>query len=96
MNKLVFLFCWISFSTVFAQNSKRIFEKVEILEDNTLKISVNDGIYKIVPYTNNIIETTFIPYGDNENKKSHAVILKPNNIETSFDEDLNQIILNTE
>ena len=96
MNKLVFLFCCISFSAVFAQNSKRIFEKVEILEDNTLEISVNDGIYKIVPYTNNIIETTFIPYGDDENKKSHAVILKPNNLETSFDEDLNQIILKTE
>ena len=96
MNKLVFLFCCISFSAVFAQNSKRIFEKVEILEDNTLEISVNDGIYKIFPYTNNIIETTFIPYGDDENKKSHAVILKPNNLETSFDEDLNQIILKTE
>lgn len=96
MNKLVFLFCCISFSAVFAQNSKRIFEKGEILEDNTLKISVNDGIYKIIPYTNNIIETTFIPYGDDENKKSHAVILKPNNIKTYFDEDLNQITLKTE
>ena len=96
MNKLIFLFFSISFSAVFAQNSKRVFEKVEILENHTLKITVNDGIYKIVPYTNNIIETTFIPYGEDENKKSHAVILKPGNIENSFKEDVNEIILKTE
>ena len=31
---------------------------------------------KLTPYTFCIIETTFIPYGDDENKKSHAVIIK--------------------
>ena len=96
MTKLIFLFISISFSAVFAQNSKRVFEKVEILENHTLKITVNDCIYKIVPYTKYIIETTFIPHGEDENKKSHAVILKPGNIETSFKEDLNQILLKTE
>ena len=59
MNKLFHLLFFLSFGAVFAQNPNRIFEKVQLLENRTLKITVNDGLYKIVPYNNNIIETTF-------------------------------------
>lgn len=95
MNKLFhFLFC-ISFASVFAQNSERIFENVQFLENHTLKITVSDGRYEILPYTNTIIETTFIPTGESKQMESHAVILKPKTIDVSFKEEGNQFILKT-
>ncbi len=96
MNKLIYLLFCISFSAVFAQNSKRIFENVEIVEDLTLKITVSDGVYKIVPYSNTIVETTFIPNGEAVQKESHAVILKPKNIAISFKEKEDHFVLKTD
>jgi alpha-glucosidase (family GH31 glycosyl hydrolase) len=86
---------FLSFGAVFAQNQNRIFEKVQLLENRTLKITVNDGIYKIVPYNNNIIETTFTPTGEVEKTESHAVILEPKDIDISFVETANEVVLMT-
>ena len=80
---------------LFAQNPNRIFEKVQLLENRTLKITVNDGLYKIVPYNNNIIETTFTPTGEVEKTESHAVILEPKDIDISFVETANEVVLMT-
>ena len=96
MNKLIYLLFCISFSAVFAQNSKRIFENVEIVENQTLKITVSDGVYKIVPYSNTIVETTFIPNGEVVLKGSHAVILKPKNIAFSFKEKEDHFVLKSD
>lgn len=95
MNKLFHLLFFLSFGAVFAQNPNRIFEKVQLLENRTLKITVNDGIYKIVPYNNNIIETTFTPTGEIEKTESHAVILEPKDIDISFVETANEVVLMT-
>ena len=96
MNKLLyFLFC-ISFSTVLAQNSERIYKSVEFIEQQSLKIKVSDGIYKIIPYTKNIIETTFIPTGEIEKKTSHAVVLKPKQIDVTFEEKVDHFVLQTD
>ena len=95
MNKLFHLLFFLSFGAVFAQNQNRIFEKVQLLENRTLKITVNDGVYKIVPYNNNIIETTFTPTGEIEKTESHAVILEPKDIDISFLETANEVVLMT-
>ena len=95
MNKLFHLLFFLSFGAVFAQNQNRIFEKVQLLENRTLKITVNDGLYKIVPYNNNIIETTFTPSGEVEKTESHAVILEPKDIDISFVETANEVVLMT-
>ena len=58
MNKFLGLLIYFSFGIVFAQNPHRIFESVEIIENQSLEIKVNDGLYKIVPYTKNIVQTT--------------------------------------
>jgi len=84
MNKLLSLLFCVSFCAVFAQNSKRVFESVKFVENQNLMIKVSDGIYKIVPYTETILETTFIPTGEKEKKESHAVVLEPKHIDASF------------
>lgn len=63
----------------FSQNPNRTFESVDF-KNNVLEIKVNDGVYKIMPYTENIIETTFIPTGEIFNINSHAVVLKPKTV----------------
>ena len=95
MNKLFNLLFFLSFGVVFAQNPNRIFEKVQLLENRTLKITVNDGVYRIVPYNNNIIETTFNPTGEIEKTESHAVILEPKDIDISLKETANEVVLTT-
>lgn len=44
---------------------------------NTLEIATNDGRYLIKPYSSTIVETTFIPKGEQFDPASHAVILAP-------------------
>ena len=96
MNKFLGLLIYFSFGIVFAQNPNRIFESVEIIENQSLEIKVNDGLYKIVPYTKNIVQTTFIPTGETEKKESHAVILKPKQIDVTFKEEVNHFVLQTD
>lgn len=96
MNKLLSLLFCVSFCAVFAQNSKRVFESVKFVENQNLMIKVSDGIYKIVPYTETILETTFIPTGEKEKKESHAVVLEPKHIDASFKENKDQFVLKTD
>ena len=96
MNKLLYILFCLSFCSVFAQNSKRIFKSVEFTEHQSLRVKVNDGTYKIVPYSETIVETTFIPNGETEKKESHAVVLEPKHINVSFKEKSDQFILKTD
>lgn len=96
MNKFIYFLIYISFSTVFAQNPNRIFESIKFIENRNLEIKVSDGIYKIVPYTKNIIETSFIPTVETEKKESHAVVLEPKNISIIFKEKENHFVLKTD
>lgn len=66
----------------FGQNENRFFQKA-VFENNILKISVNDGSYQIQFYTENSVETSFIPSNETYSSNSHAVVLKPSN--TLFD-----------
>lgn len=67
----------------FSQNHTRIFGSVDY-KNNVLEIKVNDGIYKITPYSTSIVETTFIPTGETYNSNSHAVVLKPKTVKSEL------------
>ncbi|MDJ0646404.1 MAG: glycoside hydrolase family 31 protein [Flavobacteriaceae bacterium] len=60
-----------------ALKPQRTFKSASLQGDNTLKVSVSDGHYAIQFYTNKIVETTFIPAGQDPEKGSHAVVLNP-------------------
>lgn len=60
----------------FAQNADRKFEKI-IQNDNSIEVKVSDGKYLIQFYNSEIVETTFIPEGQDFNEESHAVVMTP-------------------
>jgi len=63
-----------------AQNTERLFKNVK--ETGTgLEINVNDGKYLLKFYSDEIIETSFIPKGEEFLKTSHAVVLEPKKVE---------------
>ncbi|KQV49590.1 TIM-barrel domain-containing protein [Massilia sp. Root335] len=45
--------------------------------DGRLDLTVSDGVVRIQPYTDKIVETTFVPAGERFDPVSHAVVLKP-------------------
>lgn len=69
------LFVVFSF-TAFGQNSQRIYEGFSQKEDH-LEVYVNDGSYLIKPYSDKIIETSFVPKGESFDPHSYSVVLKP-------------------
>jgi alpha-glucosidase (family GH31 glycosyl hydrolase) len=83
------------FTFCFAQNSERSF--VELKKSSSfIEIKTNDGVYKITPYSEKIIQTTFIPNGESEIKTSHAVVMQPKNIAFQISENENTIFLKTQ
>ncbi|MFK5959246.1 MAG: glycoside hydrolase family 31 protein [Lutibacter sp.] len=77
-----------------AQNSNRKFINFE--ENGAIvKIKTNDGIYLIKPYSNKIIETSFIPNGEVFNPNSHAVVLNPSTVKFIIQKSENSIHLKT-
>ncbi len=58
---------------------------------NQLEIQVSDGTYNIQFYNPSIVETTFRPSDTIQNKESHAVVLEPSAVQTSFSETDNAI-----
>ncbi|MEO6347969.1 MAG: TIM-barrel domain-containing protein, partial [Aquaticitalea sp.] len=73
----------LSFTLGYSQNPNRTFESINF-KNNQLHIKVNDGVYRIVPYSDKIVETSFIPNGETYNSNSHAVVLKPDNIKSEL------------
>lgn len=69
--------------TNYGQNANRIFENM-IENDHGIILKVDDGNYHIQFYTPEIVEATFVPNKEVFNPKSHAVILKPEKVETSL------------
>ncbi|MBJ7882159.1 glycoside hydrolase family 31 protein [Gelidibacter salicanalis] len=73
----------LSLTLGFSQNPNRTFESIAY-KNNVLDIKVSDGVYKIIPFSDHIIETTFIPEGEVYNPNSHAVVLKPEPIQAKL------------
>ena len=93
MKKIVLLFLITTFS--FAQNANRKYIS-HTWKNNILEIQTSDGVYQIKPYSDKIIETSFIPSGKIFNPNSHAVVLKAENISIKFTKKENTLILSTE
>ena len=91
----IFLFFLIAGSSFLnAQNADRKF--VSMIQKNAvIEIKTNDGVFQIKPYSTKIVETTFIPNGEVYNPNSHAVVLKPENVEFKVKENENSIHLKT-
>jgi alpha-glucosidase (family GH31 glycosyl hydrolase) len=68
-----------------AQNTERNFISYKQNPLN-LEVAASDGSYRIVFYTADIVETTFLPKGEAFNPESHAVILAPNAITPNLKE----------
>ncbi len=60
----------------FSQNPGRKYSGHEVNGDTVL-VKTSDGDYRIVYYTSEIVETSFIPSGERFNPESHAVVLTP-------------------
>lgn len=58
----------------FAQNANRKY-KSHKLTNGTLEVKTSDGVYLIKPYSDKIVETSFIPKGETFKPESHAVVL---------------------
>ncbi len=88
MKKLIVLLLITTFS--FAQNANRKYLS-HTWKNNTLEIKTNDGFYLIKPYSDKIIETSFIPNGEIFNPTSQAVILAPQKKGAKFSASKNQL-----
>ncbi|QCE41556.1 TIM-barrel domain-containing protein [Psychroserpens sp. NJDZ02] len=97
MKKIKYILLLFLITTVsIAQNSDRQFVDANLQSGNTFKVEVNDGVYFINFYNSEIIETTFIPKGEDVNSKSHAVIMQPKATHITIDEDDSQVSYKSE
>ncbi|MBS3738301.1 glycoside hydrolase family 31 protein [Mesohalobacter halotolerans] len=84
MKKIYFLIL-ICYSLGIAQNPNR--EYISHDEKNhQLLVDTNEGQYIFKFYTEDILETSFIPKGEASKPNSHAVVLKPDLVETTLTE----------
>ncbi len=83
MKKLVVLIALISIGFGFAQNTDRIYQSHKE-ENGTLEVTTSDGVYRFQFYSEDILETSFIPNGELYNPKSHAVVLQPEKVKTIY------------
>lgn len=71
-----------------AQNAQRIFESAKKTGD-VLEVQTNQGMYRIRAYSEEVLETSFIPKSDTGlsspvNVTSHALVMKPQNVATNL------------
>ena len=93
MKKLILLL--LISAVAFAQNPNRIFKNYK-KGKNTLEVITSDGTYIFKPYSNQIIETTFLPNGENFNPNSHAVVLAPKKLKTKINANASSLSLSTD
>jgi oligosaccharide 4-alpha-D-glucosyltransferase len=67
----------------FAQNADRKYLS-HSWENNILEIKTSDGSYRVKPYSDKIIETSFIPNGEVFNANSHAIVKTSENVKAKF------------
>ncbi|MGC6438931.1 MAG: TIM-barrel domain-containing protein [Flavobacteriaceae bacterium] len=96
MRNLAHIFLFLTVQIVFGQNPDRVFISYSYNSNqNNLDIKVSDGIYNITPYSDFIIQTTFIPEGQVHSPESHAVIMPPEDVEVSIENNDKALLLKT-
>lgn len=71
-----FVFLLLVTPIAFAQNINRHLQDFSVV-GNRLELIADDGKYVIKPYSEKILETSFIPNGEGFNPDSHAFVLVP-------------------
>lgn len=66
-----------------AQNADRKFDSAT-RRDGQLEVRTSDGSYLFKPYSPAIVETTFVPKGEQAEPASHAVVLAPAAVKTTL------------
>ncbi|MDO9260352.1 MAG: DUF4968 domain-containing protein, partial [Flavobacteriaceae bacterium] len=79
---------------VFSQNPTRIYQGFT-QTNQQLEVITNEGTYRIKPYNNFIVETSFIPNGETFNPNSHAVVLNPQQLNLKIKQNQHEIMLIT-
>jgi oligosaccharide 4-alpha-D-glucosyltransferase len=79
---------------VFSQNVDR--KLISYAQNpSQLEVKTNDGMYLIKPYSQKIIETSFVPAGERFNPLSHAVVLAPSAVEAVVKDSADAIVYAT-
>ena len=82
--KHIFLFISLLFVvSISAQNTDRTY-KSHSEENGLFTVVTNDGEYQFQFYSKEILQTTFIPNGEQMVDASHAVVIQPKNIKTTY------------
>jgi alpha-glucosidase (family GH31 glycosyl hydrolase) len=79
----IFIIFFFFVLTVNAQNPNRLY-KSHSEENGKFTVVTNDGTYVFQYISETILETSFLPQGETYNKASHAVIMEPKAIKTSY------------
>lgn len=82
MRQLFYIALLLCSAVVSAQGS-RTYIGSEFFGDR-LEIITGDGRYTITPYSENIIQTAFIPNGESYSTESHAVVMQPEKVKAKF------------
>lgn len=88
------LFLLLVSAVTFAQNANRNYLS-HTWKNNLLEVKTSDGTYRIKPYSDKIVETSFIPNGEVFNPNSHAVVKTPEKINASVSKTATSISLVT-
>ena len=73
------------FKQGFSQQTNRKFESLKDL-NGKIEVSVSDGKYLIVPFSDKIVHTTFYPKGKNVKNFSYAVDMEPEEVAYKIDD----------
>lgn len=94
MKQLFSLLLVLSGALAHSQNAARKLERADN-KNNRLELVVNDGRYIITPYSENIVETAFIPKGQEYKSESHAVVIAPQKVSVQYKDGPNAIEFST-
>lgn len=92
--KTITLSIFLLSSLVWAQNPNRQFESFK-KTSNGVEVKTNDGTYYIQPYSDKIMETAFVPKGQEAKNGSHAVVMQPKAVKSKVKNNKNELILET-
>lgn len=81
-------------SMAWAQNPNRSFQSYKKVQ-NGVEVKTNDGTYYIQPYSEKIVETSFVPNGQQAKDGSHAVIMKPQSVSSKIKDSKKELVIET-
>lgn len=91
---IVSLWLFVFSTSIVAQNTDRKFKKI-VENAGHIEVVTSDGSYIFKPYSNEIMETSFVPMGEAFNLHSDAVVMDPVGVEVKIQTKGKQIEIQT-